>query len=92
MDTETNSETTVGDFEIELPNGETLAEDDSLVHKRHGTLVVENIRNLGDRKKAEMFDPASEQSRKVTLEGDEIREQWGEEVAQDPLAVREVEL
>lgn len=74
-------------FEIEVNDEVTLARDSMIYHAEHGPMRVDSIIVSGHGNRAELKSEAGPVG--LELSGDEIREQWGETMGDDPFDIHD---
>jgi hypothetical protein len=79
--------TTDTTFEIEINDDVTLRRDSMIEHAEHGPMFVDSVAVGPHEKEAEL--KAERSSIGLTLTGEQLREMWGETIAQDPFELHE---
>jgi hypothetical protein len=77
----------IGKFEIELPNGEILTRDAMLEHIDYGPMYVDQITYSPHAKRVQLQSELGPQGLELTA--NEVREQWGETIHDDPIELHE---
>lgn len=71
-------------FDVELPDGSVLGTDATLEHTHYGALTVSTRRRTPSHTKILFRIEGAEDRLFVEFTGEEIREQWGETIHDDP--------
>jgi len=75
-------------FEIEVNDETTLRRDDTVAHKEHGPMHVEQITISAVNKRARLGAELREDGMSIELTEEEIQDAWGETLAADPFELR----
>lgn len=85
--TETQDSDDVGQFQIELPDGGVLTQNGMVEHIDYGPMHVDQITYSPRAKRVRLQSEMGPQGIKLT--GEELREQWGETISDDPIELHE---